>query len=98
MNERFWAMKVTDKIQEQDIKIIRALYNEWKKTNSGNVSFDAESCSLQHVISASGLSENEAIDRLRNLQGFDFVEFDGDGVKLLPSGIKYARGQFDNIH
>jgi hypothetical protein len=32
------------------------------------------------------------------LQGFDFVELDGDRVKLLPSGIKYARGQFDNIH
>jgi hypothetical protein len=50
------------------------------------------------VISASGLLENEAIDRLRNLQGFDFVEFNGNRVKLLPSGIKYARGQFDNVH
>jgi len=91
-------MKVIDKIQQKDLKIIRALYNDWKKTNSGNVSFDAESCSLQHVISASGLSEKEVTDHLRNLQGFDFVEFDGDRVKLLPSGIKYARGQFDNIH
>jgi len=91
-------MKVIDKIQQQDLKIIRALYNDWKAANSGNLNFEAESCSLQSVISASGLSENEAIDRLRNLQGFDFVEFDGDRVKLLPSGIKYARGQFDNVH
>jgi hypothetical protein len=91
-------MKVTDKIQEQDLKIIRALYDDWKAASNGNLSFDAESCSLQTVISASGLPENEAIDRLRNLQGFDFIGFDGDRVKLLPSGIKYARGQFDNIH
>mgnify|MGYP000879554239 CR=1 FL=1 len=91
-------MKITDKIQEQDLKIIRALYNDWKAANNGNLNFDADSCSLQSVISASGLPENEAIDHLRNLQGFDFVEFDGDRVKLLPSGIKYARGQFDNIH
>jgi len=91
-------MKVTDKIQQKDLKIIRALYNEWKKSNSGTANFNADSCSLQSVISASGLSENEAIDHLRNLQGFDFVEFDGDRVKLLPSGIKYARGQFDNVH
>lgn len=91
-------MKVIDKIQQKDLKIIRALYIDWKKANNGNVSFDAESCSLQHVISASGLSEKEVTDHLRNLQGFDFVEFDGDRVKLLPSGIKYARGQFDNIH
>ena len=90
-------MKVTDKIQEKDIKLIGALYNDWKAANNGKVSFDAESCSLQSVISASGLPENEAIDRLRNLQGFDFVEFDGDRVKLLPSGIKYARGQFENV-
>jgi len=91
-------MKVIDRIQQKDLKIIRALYNEWKKANSGSLSFDADCCSLQSVISASGLSENEAIDRLRNLQGFDFVEFDGDRVKQLPSGIKYARGQFDNVH
>lgn len=91
-------MKVTDKIQEQDLKIIRALYNEWKEANKATANFDAESLSLQSVLSASGLSENEAIDHLKNLQGFDFIEFDGDRVKLLPSGIKYARGQFDNIH
>jgi len=91
-------MKVTDKIQDQDLRLIRALYNDWKEANNGKVSFDADSCSLQSVISASGLPANEAIDRLRNLQGFDFVELDGDKVKLLPSGIKYARGQFDNIH
>ncbi len=91
-------MKVIDKIQEQDIKLIRALYNEWKAANNGNLSFDAESMSLQSVINASGLPENEAVDRLRNLQGFDFVEFDGEKVKLLPSGIKYARGRFDYIH
>ena len=91
-------MKVIDKIQEPDLKIIRALYNDWKGANQGTLNFDADSCSLQSVVNAAGLPENEAKAHLANLQGFDFVEVDGDRVKLLPSGIKYARGQFDNIH
>lgn len=92
------TMNIIDKIKEPDLKIIGALYNNWKESNKGDLNFDADSCSLQSVVSAAGLTENEVKPHLQSLQGFDFVEFDGDRVKLLPSGIKYARGQFDNIH
>ena len=91
-------MKVIDKIQEPDIKIIRDLYNNWKQANQDSLNFEAETCSQQSVVNAAGLPEKETEAHLRSLQGFDFIEFDGDRVKLLPSGIKYARGQFDNIH
>jgi hypothetical protein len=91
-------MKVIDKIQQPDLKLIRVLYNGWKEENRSALDFEAESCSLQSVVSAAGLPLSEAKAHLESLRGFDFVEFDGDRVKLLPSGIKYARGQFDNIH
>ncbi len=88
-------MNIVDKIQEPDLKIIRTLYNNWKETSKGDLSFDADSCSLQSVVNGSGLSENEVISHLESLQGFDFVKIDRERVKLLPSGIKYAQGQFD---
>ena len=91
-------MNIVDKIQEPDLKIIRTLYNNWKEANEGNLSFDADICSLQFVVNGAGLPENEVKSHLESLQGFDFVKFDGEGVKLLPSGIKYAQGQFDKIH
>ena len=91
-------MNITDKIQEPDLKIIRTLYSNWKETNKGDLSFDADSCSLQSVVNGAGLPEKEVKSHLESLQGFDFVKFDKERVKLLPSGIKYAQGQFDKIH
>ncbi len=91
-------MNIVDRIQEPDLKVIQALYNNWKETKKGDLSFDTDSCSLQSVVNGSGLSENEAKSHLENLQGLDFVQLDGARVKLLPSGIKYAQGQFDMIH
>lgn len=96
--ERCVTMNIVDRIQEPDLKVIRALYNNWKETNKGDLSFDTDICSLQSVVNGSGLSENEAKSHLENLQGLDFVQLDGVRVKLLPSGIKYAQGQFDMIH
>ena len=98
ISERCGAMHIVDKIQEPDLKIIRALYNDWKETNKGNLSFDADSCSLQSVVKGAGLPENEVKSHLESLQGFAFVKLEGERVKLLPSGIKYAQGQFDKIN
>ena len=53
-------MHIVDKIQEPDLKIIRALYNDWKETNKGNLSFDADSCSLQSVVKGAGLPETKS--------------------------------------
>lgn len=91
-------MKIVDKIQEPDLKIIRTLYNNWKETNKGDLSFDTDSYSLQSVLNGTGLPENEVKPHLKNLEDFAFIKFDGKMVKLLPSGIKYAQGQFDKIH
>jgi hypothetical protein len=87
-----------DKLQEPDLKIIKALYDNWKTTNKNELSFNAPSCSLQNVLKQAGISDSAGQSHLESLQAFDFIEFDEDNIKLLPSGIKYARGQFDNIH
>ncbi len=91
-------MHIVDQIQEPDLKIIRTLYNNWKETGKGGLSFDADSCSLQSVVKGADLPESEVKSHLESLQDFAFVEFGGDRVKLLPSGIKYAQGQFDKVH
>lgn len=98
ISERCGTMNIVDKIREPDLKIIRALYNNWKETSKGDLSFDTDSCSLQSVVNGAGLPENEVKPHLESLQGFDFVKFDGERVKLLSSGINYAQGQFDKIH
>lgn len=98
ISERCGTMKIVDKIQEPDLKIIGVLYNNWKETNKGDLSFDADSCSLQSVVNGAGLPEDEVKPHLKSLQDFDFINFDGERVKLLPSGIKYAQGQFDKSH
>lgn len=90
-------MRIADKIQDVELKIIRELYNAWKNKNQNEVNFDADPCGLQSVLSRAGLSTNQARPHLESLQAFDFIEFDANKIKLLPSGIKYARGQFDNI-
>ncbi len=94
---RIKTMRIADKIQDAELKIIRELYNAWKNKNRDTVNFDADSCGLQSVLSRAGLSTNQARTHLESLQAFDFIEFDENNIKLLPSGIKYARGQFDNI-
>ncbi len=91
-------MKIVDKIQEPDLKIIRTLYINWKESDKGNLSFDADSCSLQSVVNGAGLPENEVKSHLKSLQDFEFVNYDGNGVKILPSGINYAQGHFGEIH
>ncbi len=90
-------MKIADKLQETELRIIKALYDEWKATNTENVSFQAESMELKQILSDIGMSQNQAKTHLESLRAFDFIQFEGDNIKLLPSGIKYARGQFDHI-
>ena len=90
-------MKVMDKIKQADLIIIKALYDKWKPAHQNVRSYDAESCSLQILAKEINLPAEEMIDHLQSLSGFDFVELDQDQVKLLPSGIKYALGHFDDI-
>ncbi len=92
-------MKTTDRLKEQDIKIVKALYDEWKRSKGGELKFDAESRVIEDVLAETGMTKNQAGPHLKNLQDFDFIEYDKDQIKLLPSGINYALGRFDNsIH
>ncbi len=90
-------MKIADKLQEPDLKIVKVLYDNWKSANKDQLTFNAENLSLQDVLSGVGMSKAQAQTHLESLQAFDFIEFDDDNIKLLPSGIKYSRGQFDHI-
>ena len=90
-------MRIADKLQQTELKIIRALYDKWKTQNTDHVTFQAQSSSLAQTLSDLGMSMNQAQTHLQSLQAFDFIEFDANNIKLLPSGIKYARGQFDHI-
>ena len=90
-------MRIADKLQETELKIIKALYDKWKAQNTDHVTFQAPNNSLRQMLSDIGMSVNQAQTHLESLQAFDFIEFDQNSIKLLPSGIKYARGQFDHI-
>ena len=90
-------MRIADKLKEPELKIIKALYDKWKAANTEQVTFRADNASIQQTISGLGMSMNQARTHLESLQAFDFIEFDANSIKLLPSGIKYARGQFDHI-
>ena len=90
-------MRIADKLQETELRIIKALYDKWKAQNTDHVTFQAQNVSLNQMLGDIGMSINQAHTHLESLQGFDFIEFDKNNIKLLPSGIKYARGQFDHI-
>lgn len=90
-------MKIVDKIQDPDIKIIKALYDKWKKTSDGNLTYEAESYDLQSIVNDTGMAEKQLKSHLGNLASFDFVEYDNDMVKLLPSGINFALGYYDKM-
>lgn len=90
-------MKTTDRLKEPDIKIVKALYDEWKRNKHGQLSFDAESRAIRDVLTETGMTKDQAGPHLKNLQEFDFIEYDKDYVKLLPSGINYALGSFDKM-
>ncbi len=90
-------MRIADKLQETELKIIKALYDQWKIQNTDHITFQAQNSSLKQMLSDIGISINQAQTHLKSLQAFDFIEFDQNNIKLLPSGIKYARGQFDHI-
>ena len=90
-------MRIADKLQEPELKIIKALYEKWKAANTEHVTFQADSINLDEALSGLGISKDEASSHLASLQAFDFLKLDGNYVQLLPSGIKYARGQFDHI-
>jgi hypothetical protein len=92
-------MKTVDRLQEPDMRIVKALYDDWKKDKKGELSFDAESRSISDLLAETGMNKNQAGPHLKNLQNFEFIEYDKENVKLLPSGINYALGVFDkNIH
>ncbi len=90
-------MKIADKLQDTELKIIKTLYDKWKSANTEHASFEAESTNLDQTVLSLGMSLNQAKTHLESLQAFDFIEFDANKIKLLPSGIKYARGHFDHI-
>jgi hypothetical protein len=90
-------MRTTDRLQEPDIRIVRALYDDWKRSKNGQLSFDAESRDIQDVLTEIRMTKNQAGPHLKNLQDFEFIEYDKDSVKLLPSGINYALGRFDKM-
>lgn len=90
-------MRIADKLQEPELKIIKALYDKWKTQNTDHVTFEAQNSSLKQILSDIGMSVTQVQTHLESLQAFDFIEFDHNSIKLLPSGIKYARGQFDHI-
>ena len=90
-------MEIVDKIKDSDLKIIKALYDKWKTTHQGVRTYDAQSCDITQLASETGLTENETRTHIGNLSSFDFVAQSQDQVKLMPSGIKYALGHFDNV-
>lgn len=87
-------MRIEDRIQDTELKLIKALY-EHGKEKSTEVTYDAPSFNLYAILDELRMSENEARPALKNLVDFDFLEWDKDSVKLLPSGIKYSIGQFE---
>jgi hypothetical protein len=91
------AMKIIDAIQEKDIKILRVLYNKWKETHQGRLSYDAEAYDAVSIYQATGLTKDQFRSHLENLEHIEFLSYDGTQVKLLPSGINYCLGQFDNM-
>jgi len=91
-------MRIEDRLQDTEIKIIKTLYDHRNKSDKV-ITFDADSYDLTDIIKESGISKNNAMSALKNLKDFDFIEWDKGRVKLLPSGIKYSKGQFDGqIH
>lgn len=90
-------MKTVDRIQEKELKIVKVLFDNWKKEKNGELNFNAESCNIHTVLNEAGMTKPQAGPHLKNLQDFDFIEYDKDDVKLLPSGINYALGQFDKM-
>ncbi len=90
-------MKVIDAIQDKDIKILKVLFNKWKETHQGRLSFDAEQYDGVSIYQAAGLSKDQFGSHLKNLERIEFVSWENGSVRLLPSGINYCLGQFDHM-
>jgi hypothetical protein len=90
-------MKTIDAIQDKDLKILKVLFNKWKQTHQGRLSFDAQAYDAVSIYQAVGISKDQFTSHLKNLERIEFVAWDNDRVKLLPSGINYCLGQFDNM-
>lgn len=90
-------MRTVDRLHESDLKIIKVLYDNWKQDKGGELKFDAQSCDINMILNEAGMTKPQAGPHLKNLQDFEFIEYDKDQVKILPSGINYALGQFDKM-
>ena len=87
-------MKIDDKLQDHEIQIIKALYEHGKK-KTNEVTFQADSYRLSGILNELKMPENIAKSALKNLADFEFVEWEKDNIKLLPSGIKYSMNVFE---
>jgi DNA-binding IclR family transcriptional regulator len=90
-------MKIIDAIQEKDIRILRVLYDKWNETHVGKLSYDSQTYDYASIYQATGLTKEQFHSHLKNLQSIEFLSFDEEEVKLLPSGINYCLGQFDDM-
>jgi len=90
-------MKTVDRIQDKDLKILRVLFDKWKQTHQGRLSFDAESYDAVDIYKAVGISKDQFRSHTENLERIDFISLEEGRVKLLPSGINYCLGQFDHM-
>ena len=90
-------MKVIDAIQDKDLKILKVLFDKWKQTHQGALSVDAQAYDAVSIYQAAGLTKDQFGSRLKNLELIDFISWEDGRVKLLPSGINYCLGQFDNM-
>ena len=90
-------MKIIDAIQEKDLIILKVLFDKWKETHQGKLSFDAESYEESSIQYISKIPKDSFYSHLENLERIDFVALEHGQVKLLPSGINYCLGQFDKM-
>lgn len=90
-------MKTVDRIQDKDLKILKVLFDKWKQTHQGRLSYDAESHDAVDIYNAVGITKDQFRSHTENLERIEFLSLDEGRVKLLPSGINYCLGQFDNM-
>ena len=90
-------MKIVDAIQDQDLRILKALFDKWKETHKGRLSFDAEFADDNTIQYVTKIPKDSFYSHLENLEHIDFVALEHGQVKLLPSGINYCLGQFDKM-
>jgi hypothetical protein len=91
------TMKIIDAIQEKDLKILKVLFDKWKETHQGRLSFDAQAYDAVSIYQAIGITKDQFASHLKNLERIEFVAWEDGRIKLLPSGINYCLGQFDNM-